>query len=167
MVFHKIDSSKHPEKKPKKASRLKNVARAFFIAWLLASCNGNYSQKEWGFEQNPDNPKEVRGHFNIHFNHSEGSAWYNTDNYNIDVVQNGTWYIIQINGKDMYRVKSLKEAENKICEQISSENEGFVHEKYIKNAEDKTAEFMEKFNEYQNNPDRPEKRTVPLGNNKK
>jgi hypothetical protein len=67
----------------------------------------------------------------------------------------------------MYRVKSLKEAENKICEQISSENEGFVHEKYIKRAEDKTAEFMEKFNEYQNNPDRPEKRTVPLGNNKK
>ena len=149
MPVDKIDKSKHL-KKPGKASRLKNAVMATVLsaAWLFASCDGNYSWKYWKFEQNPDNPKEVRGRYNIHFNHSEGSAWYNTDNYNIDVIQDGTWYIVQINGKNMYKVNNLKEAEDKISEYISDQNEGFVKERYIKKAEEKTVEFMEKFNEY-------------------
>ena len=169
MPFGKIDKSKKHPGKPGKTSRLKNaiMVATITVAWLFASCDGNYSWKYWNFGLNPDNPKEVRGRYNVHFKHSEGSAWYNTDNYNIDVIQEGTWYIVQINGKNMYKVNSLKEAEHKICELISDENEGFVHKRYIKKAEEKTVEFMEKFNEYQNNPDRPEERTVPLGNNKK
>jgi len=156
------EKSKNPEKKAKKVSGWKKVAAVLSIAWVLASCDGNYSYVNWEFEQNPDNPKEVRGRFNIHFDHSEGSAWYNTDNYNIDVIQGESWYIVKINGKDKYKVGSLKEAEDKICELIYDENESFVHEKYIQKAEKKTARFTEKYDEYQNNPNRPKKRTVSL-----
>jgi len=158
--------SENPEKKSKKVSKWEKVAMVLSIAWLLASCDGHYSYNNWEFEENPDNPKEVRGRFNVHFDHSEGSAWSNTDQYDIDVDQNGTWYIVKINGEDKYKVGSLKEAEDKICELISDENEGYVHDRYIKKALKKTARFTEKYDEYQNNPNRPKKRTVSLKDGK-
>ena len=166
MAFGKINKSKRLEKEPGKTSRWKNFAMALSIAWLLASCDGHYSYNNWEFEENPDNPKEVRGRFNVHFDHSESYAWSNTDQYDINVDQSGTWYIVKINGEDKYKVGSLKEAEDKICELISDENEGYVHDRYIKKALKKTARFTEKYDEYQNNPNRPKKRTVSLKDGK-
>lgn len=159
MKFRKSSekTKKNPEKNPKKVSRWGKVAATLYIAWVLASCDGHYSYVNWEFEQNPDNPKEVRGRFNVHFDHSE-----DTDQYDIDVIQNGTWYIVKINGEDKYKVGSLKEAEDKICELIRDENEDFVQDRYIKKALKKTARFTEKYEEYKSNPNRPKKRTVSL-----
>lgn len=160
------EKPKNPEKKSKKVSGWKKAAAMLSLIWVLASCDGHYSYVNWEFEQNPDNPKEVRGRFNIHFDHSEGSAWFNTDQYDIDVDQNGKWYIVKVNGEDKYKVGSLKEAEDKICELIRDENEDFVKDRYIKDAFKKTARFTEKYEEYQSNPNRPKKRTVSLKDDK-
>lgn len=156
--------SKNPDKPTrKKSTELKNIIRGLVLALTMYSCTENYPNNEFNFSYDWNN--KIEGCYNIHFNHSEGSAGYNVDNYNINLSQIGKTYILRIN-EDEYNVGSPEEAEDLVCDLISTKNKSFVHDKYIKKAESKTADFMKKYSEYKDNPERPRKLSIKLKNGK-
>ena len=140
----------------------KNFTKALLISLGIASCGNDYPNNEFNLRYDPNTDK-IEGYYNIKFNHSHGSAWYSIDNYNINLSQTDSSYLLKIND-DEYKVSSPEEAKNIIYTHISKENEWFVHEEYIKKAENKTADFIEKYNEYANDENRTPEKTIQLNN---
>ena len=151
-------------KLPKKSNNLGKFAQAIILALGISACSSDYPNNEFNFSYDSSNNR-IEGYYNISFNHSEGSAWYSIDSYNISLSQSGDSYILKINDKE-YKVKSPDEAKNRICEYIADENEGYVHEKYLQKADDKTADFMEEYKKYAKDEHKSPKKSISLKNRK-
>lgn len=152
------------KKKTKKSSNLGKFAKALVFGLSLSACTSDYPNNEFNFSYDSNNDR-IEGYYNISFNHSEGSAWYSVDSYNINLSQTGDSYILKINDKE-YRVKSPDEAKNRICEYISGKKEGYVHEESLQKADNKTADFMERYKKYANDQDRAPEKSIKLKNGK-
>ena len=144
--------------------RTGNFVKALILSLAISSCESDYPNNEYNFCYD-SNTDKIEGYYNIRFNHSQGSAWYSIDSYNISLTQNGTTYTLKIND-DNFKVKSPEDAKSKICNYIAIKKEWFVHEKYLKKADDKTADFMEQYKEYSNDQDRAPEKSVKLKDGK-
>lgn len=167
MTYHKnpsnsIDNQNRNE--PKKSSNLGNFAKALVLALGVSACSSDYPNNEFNFNYDSSNNR-IEGYYNISFNHSEGSAWYSIDSYNISLSQSGDSYVLKINDKE-YKVKSTDEAKNIICEYIANENEGFVHESSLQKADNKTTDFMEEYKKYAKDEHKSPKKSISLKNRK-
>ena len=155
-----VDINKRTHRNPS----IINKAKTLIIAWVLwfSSCDGSYPNNQFNFSSNS---KEIRWSYNIQFIHSESSAGSHTDNYNIDLHQTNTWYVIKIND-DKFNVNNIQEAQHTINHYILKKEDDFVHKKYINKSISKTANFIEQFNKYKDDPNRASTKSVSLKNGK-